>query len=194
MRYPAKQAAISPTDSSVKSTLPLRKLHIAWYYDPDTGRYLTPDLIGLDGGLNLYSYVFSDPVNWIDPEGLEGLAITIGAGASSSGAGTAIAAGAIQGAVVGAVGAGAYIATSMLIEDTWLDGGIGEELYDFLNPLDNPNICAIHGENPEGKTGKKSTWNKHSGKRAGNSYGGKRNKKRGRKNKKYEKPSNPNKR
>jgi hypothetical protein len=29
MRYPAKQAAISPTDSSVKSTLPLRKLHIA---------------------------------------------------------------------------------------------------------------------------------------------------------------------
>ena len=47
-------------------------LHYNWhrYYKPSTGRYLTPDPIGLAGGLNLFSYVQNDPVNYIDPEGL----------------------------------------------------------------------------------------------------------------------------
>jgi RHS repeat-associated protein len=40
------------------------------FYDPKTGRYLTPDPIGLSGGLNLYAYVLNDPINAIDPFGL----------------------------------------------------------------------------------------------------------------------------
>lgn len=40
------------------------------YYDPAIGRYLTPDPIGLAGGVNLYSYVQNDPVNLTDPRGL----------------------------------------------------------------------------------------------------------------------------
>jgi len=40
------------------------------YYDPKTGRYMTPDPIGLAGGINPYAYVQNDPVNLVDPWGL----------------------------------------------------------------------------------------------------------------------------
>lgn len=41
------------------------------YYQRSTGRYITPDPIGLAGAdVNLYRYVASNPVNWIDPLGL----------------------------------------------------------------------------------------------------------------------------
>ncbi|WP_232370354.1 RHS repeat-associated core domain-containing protein [Xenorhabdus lircayensis] len=39
------------------------------YYDCGTSQYLTPDSIGLAGGLNLYQYV-PNPLSWIDPLGL----------------------------------------------------------------------------------------------------------------------------
>ena len=41
------------------------------YYDPDEGQYISPDPIGLDGGLNTYGYV-NNPAQWIDPLGLSG--------------------------------------------------------------------------------------------------------------------------
>lgn len=47
------------------------------YYDPKTGRYLTPDPIGLGGGLNLYVYAGENPINRVDPFGLEWFGIGI---------------------------------------------------------------------------------------------------------------------
>ena len=41
------------------------------YYDPRTGRFLQPDSIGLDGGINLYSYVEGNPTTYIDPLGFK---------------------------------------------------------------------------------------------------------------------------
>ncbi len=39
------------------------------YYDPNLGRYISPDPMGLAGGLNLYAYANADPVNFVDPTG-----------------------------------------------------------------------------------------------------------------------------
>ncbi|MBW6100791.1 RHS repeat-associated core domain-containing protein [Escherichia coli] len=39
------------------------------YYDPDVGRFMVTDPIGLRGGLNLYQYA-PNPLSWIDPLGL----------------------------------------------------------------------------------------------------------------------------
>jgi len=49
------------------------KLHLTLYraYDADTGRWISRDPIGENGGINLYGYCLNDPVNWVDPWGLE---------------------------------------------------------------------------------------------------------------------------
>ncbi|QXI61691.1 RHS domain-containing protein [Pseudomonas sp. OE 28.3] len=39
------------------------------YYNPDIGRYLTPDPVKLAGGINAYRYV-PNPTGWVDPLGL----------------------------------------------------------------------------------------------------------------------------
>jgi RHS repeat-associated protein len=39
------------------------------YYEPETGRFISPDPIGLAGGNNLFQYP-TDPYEWLDPYGL----------------------------------------------------------------------------------------------------------------------------
>jgi RHS repeat-associated protein len=41
------------------------------YYDPTTGRYLTPDPIGFEGDINFFVYVQNNPVNILDALGLD---------------------------------------------------------------------------------------------------------------------------
>ncbi|WCM93954.1 DUF6531 domain-containing protein [Acidovorax sp. NCPPB 2350] len=46
------------------------------YYDPDVGRFISPDPIGRAGGANLHSYA-PNPISWIDPWGWEHHTATI---------------------------------------------------------------------------------------------------------------------
>ena len=46
----------------------------ARWYDPDQGRFISEDPLGFDGNeINLYAYVGNDPVNSLDPFGLQKL-------------------------------------------------------------------------------------------------------------------------
>ena len=40
-------------------------------YDPRIGKFISEDPIGIDGGINLFVYVGNNPVNFVDPWGLE---------------------------------------------------------------------------------------------------------------------------
>ncbi|MCP4652567.1 MAG: RHS repeat-associated core domain-containing protein, partial [Candidatus Omnitrophica bacterium] len=136
------------------------------YYDPTTGRYLRTD--PFCEGLNLYAYCFNNPNYWIDPWGLCAIsaapyaiagsinpALPASILASAQAAALLAEAGIVvlQGAVVAAVGVAAYMGTSALIEDTWLEHGIGEAAYDWTHD-DNNATPYLEAKSKKGKVPK----------------------------------------
>ena len=93
-------------------------LYYNWhrFYDPETGRYVSADPIGLAGGMNLYAYVGGDPVNWIDPYGLVkwGQALSASYGLATNTAG----------AVLSAAGIVSGVALIVTPEPTSTVGGV----------------------------------------------------------------------
>ena len=91
-------------------------LYLAPYraYNPQTGKWLSEEPLGLDGP-NMYHYGFGSPLNGFDPDGLSFLgrlgngvagAASGAAAGAATGAATGAAAGAAVGAFAGGVGAG----------------------------------------------------------------------------------------
>ncbi len=73
-------------------------------YDAKTGRWTAKDPISFKGGdTNLYAYVISDPINWVDPKGHNAATATAGAAIGSFGGPV----GAVIGGIIG-FGAGAW--------------------------------------------------------------------------------------
>ncbi|GBC59939.1 hypothetical protein DENIS_0881 [Desulfonema ishimotonii] len=74
-------------------------------YDPDTGRWTAKDPILFAGGdTDLYGYCLSDPVNWVDPDGLAAMdaAVPIAIIVSQTDTPAPGPADAIAGAIIGA--------------------------------------------------------------------------------------------
>jgi RHS repeat-associated protein len=155
-------------------------------YDPDIGRWLSEDPIGIDGGINLYAYVEAQPINAIDPLGLSLLSaaksFTIGfvlGAAATVAVGALVASSPVWGSVA-AVAIGAYASYQTAVTLTEIVTGVSQETGNPLSVEDRVDLGAglagaIAGAGVAGR-GKEIPIGRNLrialfGNRAGNPYG-----------------------
>lgn len=109
-------------------------LHYNWhrYYDPEIGRYISPDPLGLTDGTNPYAYAQNNPVHYVDPTGLFCLpagpardALIDALSGAAGGAVTGGISGGLGGAIAGSmVGGAAGALTGLAGIDDGIAGGV----------------------------------------------------------------------
>lgn len=113
-------------------------LHYNYFrdYDPQTGRYVESDPIGLNGGLNTYGYVKGNPLTYSDPHGLNP------GTAAGAGIGTMILPG--PGTVIGAIiGTGLGVGIGYLICSDDDEDEDEPDSCEKLNEIDTATCSAI---------------------------------------------------
>ncbi|MBS7662409.1 RHS repeat protein [Pseudomonas lalucatii] len=123
-------------------------LHYNYFrdYDPQTGRYVESDPIGLRGGLNTYGYVYGNPLKYSDPKGLAVAALCfvpgIGWTTCAVIAEAAISACAYVGTAVGGALLGGYLAN-----EAAQDGDGEGNTNPYAGPVDEPVIVVDENGN-----------------------------------------------
>jgi RHS repeat-associated protein len=146
------------------------------FYDPETGRFLTRDPIGYEGGINLYAYVGGNPVNWTDPLGWKkqvkkpkgiGFWSAVATGASALGG---FVGGAIEKAARGTSTTGKIIGGVL----GFLGAGVGgySDYCTFKGGAETQGGNLWGGDSPERKWNRAYDGNRWQNQRNGNSNGG----------------------
>ncbi|WP_437818861.1 RHS repeat-associated core domain-containing protein [Sorangium sp. So ce1078] len=76
---PAEHAGLTPLRFPGQYADEETGLYYNWrrYYDPETGTYLSPEPLGIEGSLKPYAYVDNYPMEWVDADGLARMECTI---------------------------------------------------------------------------------------------------------------------
>ncbi|WNF14428.1 ELWxxDGT repeat protein [Microcystis aeruginosa] len=133
----------------------------ARFYTSQEGRFMNPDPIGINGGINLYQYSLNNPVSFIDPEGEYAQAALVAPVAAGVGV-TAASIGA--GLIVG----GTPVLASPLLPLALLAGAAvaASVYYDDYANRPNINLSKVGGTPPPSSNGSQNSNN-----RSGNTNG-----------------------